>query len=46
LRSVQARLMRAATASPIMTDVKWVFARQSSGMMEASATRRPARNIP
>src|ERR1700722_17968668 len=23
-----------------MTDVKWVFARQSSGMMEASATRR------
>ena len=32
--------MRAAMASPIMTDVKWVLARQSSGMMDASATRR------
>ena len=35
------RIIIRAIASPITTVVKWVLARQSDGMIEASATRRP-----
>ena len=36
------RIIIRAIASPITTVVKWVLARQSDGMIEASATRSAA----
>jgi hypothetical protein len=40
--SYRLHLISRAIASPITTVVKWVLARQSDGMIEASATRRLA----